>query len=141
MQISILFLWNISGTAFFEIYKRFDFGIEQWWISIATHVCFEWHIITEYIEYYIVKYNHFVWYYHVTYGFQIESTLYRWLNVKELLVRNKHEIQIHNHLVRNRTLSHLAKLVSLAKFVIHFCVNTVLKKKIFANQIVQLNGW
>ena len=31
--------------------------------------------------------------YHVTYAFQSESTLYSCLNVKELLVRSRHEIQ------------------------------------------------
>ena len=57
--------------------------------------------------------------YHVTYAFQSESTLYSCLNVKELLARNRREIgslsdcsgtQTHNHLIRKRTLNHLAKL-------------------------------
>ena len=56
---------------------------------------------------------------HVTYAFQSESTLDSCLNTKELLSRNRHEIRslsdcnwtrIHNHLVRKRTLNHLAKL-------------------------------
>ena len=60
-----------------------------------------------------------VCFYHVTYPFQIESTLYSCLNVKEFLARNRREIwslsdsngtQTHNHLVRKRTLNHLAKL-------------------------------
>ena len=56
--------------------------------------------------------------YHVTYTFQSESTLYSCLNVKELLARSRREIwslsdcnwtRTHNHLVRKRTLNHLAK--------------------------------
>ena len=53
------------------------------------------------------------------YAFQSEPTLYNCLNVKELLAQNKHDIwnlsnsngiRTHNHLVRKRTLNHLAKL-------------------------------
>ena len=64
--------------------------------------------------------------YHVTYAFQSESTFYSCLNVKELLARNRHEIWslsdckwtlTHNHLVRKRTLNHLVKLASLAKWL------------------------
>ena len=56
---------------------------------------------------------------HVTYAFQSESTLYSFLNVKELLARSRHEIwslsdcnwtRTHNHLVHKQTLNHLAKL-------------------------------
>ena len=55
--------------------------------------------------------------------FQSESTLYICLNVNELLARRRREIwslsdcnwiRIHNHLVRKRTLNHLAKLAVLA---------------------------
>ena len=65
-----------------------------------------------------------VCYCHFTYAFQSESTLYRCLNVKELLARNKCDIwslidcnrtRTYNHLVHKRTLNHLAKLASLAK--------------------------
>ena len=61
--------------------------------------------------------------YHVTYTFQIESTLYSCLNVKELLARSRREIwnlsdcnrtQTHNHLVHKRRLNHLAKLANMA---------------------------
>ena len=57
--------------------------------------------------------------YHVTYAFQSKSTLYVCLNVKELFARNRRDIcslsdcngtRIHNHLVRKRTLNHLANL-------------------------------
>ena len=57
--------------------------------------------------------------YHVTYAHQSESTLYSCLNFKELLARSRREIwslsdcnwtQTQNHLVRKRTLNHLAKL-------------------------------
>ena len=59
---------------------------------------------------------------HVTYAFQSESTLYSYLNVKELLARSRHEIwilsdsnwnQTQNHLVCKRTLNHLAKWLSV----------------------------
>ena len=60
-----------------------------------------------------------VWYYHVTYTFQSESTLYSCMNVKEPPTRNRRdvwhlsdskEIRTQNHLVRKRTLNHSAKL-------------------------------
>ena len=58
--------------------------------------------------------------YPVTYAFQSKSTLYSCLNVKELLAQSSREISrlsdcnwtwTHIHLVHNRTLSHLVKLV------------------------------
>ena len=56
-------------------------------------------------------------YYHVTYAFQSESTLYIFQNVKELLAGNRSDIwsdcngtEPHNHLVRKRRLNHLVKL-------------------------------
>ena len=60
-----------------------------------------------------------VCYYHVTYTFQSESTLYSCPNVKELLPRNKghisslsdcNGIKTYNHLISKRTLNQLAKL-------------------------------
>ena len=60
-----------------------------------------------------------VCYYHVRYAFSTELTLRSYLNVKELLVRNRpynwslidsNRIQTHNYLVRKQTLNHLAKL-------------------------------
>ena len=57
-------------------------------------------------------------------AFQNETTLYRWLDVKELLASKRRDIwsvsdnngiRTHNHLVRKRTLNHLAKLTGLAK--------------------------
>ena len=62
----------------------------------------------------------------VTYAFQIESTLYNCLNVKELLAHCRCEIwslsdgiwtRTQNHLVHKWTLNHLAKLPSLAKWL------------------------
>ena len=56
---------------------------------------------------------------HVTYAFQIESTLYSCLNVKVLLTQNRSQIwrlsdcnwtRTQNHLVLKQTLNHLAKL-------------------------------
>ena len=58
-------------------------------------------------------------FYHVTYEFDSESTLYSCLNVKELLARNRRHIwrlsdcngtRTHNHLICKRTVNHLAKL-------------------------------
>ena len=60
-----------------------------------------------------------VCFYHVTYEFESESTLYSCLNVKELLARSRrhiwtlsdcNETRTQNHLVRKRTLNHLAQL-------------------------------
>ena len=64
--------------------------------------------------------------YHVTYAFQSESRLYSYLNVKDFLARSRRVIwslsdwnwtRSQNHLVRKRILNHLAKLVSLAKWL------------------------
>ena len=60
----------------------------------------------------------YVCFYHITYAFQSESTLYICLNVKGLLARNMRDIwslsdcsgtRTHKHLVRKRTLNHLAE--------------------------------
>ena len=60
-----------------------------------------------------------VCFYHVTYAFQSESTLYSCLNVNKLLARSRREIWslsdcnwtwTYNHLVHKRTVNHLAKL-------------------------------
>ena len=68
-----------------------------------------------------------VCFYHVTYAFQSESTLYKCLNVKELLARSRREIwrwsdcnwiRTHNHLVHKRTLNHLAKLAKWLSCVV-----------------------
>ena len=70
--------------------------------------------------------------YHVTYAFHdSESTLYSCLNVKELLARNRRDIwnlsdckgtRTHNHIVRKRTLNHLAELsgCGFGSFCSHF---------------------
>ena len=71
-----------------------------------------------------MTYHKTVCYYHVTYAFQSELTLYIFLNIKELLAWNKSHIWIlsyyngtrtHNHLVCKWTRNNLAILVSLAK--------------------------
>ena len=58
-------------------------------------------------------------FYHATFAFQSEFTLYICLNVKELLAQNRrhiwslsdcNETRTHNHLVCKWTLNHLAKL-------------------------------
>ena len=60
-----------------------------------------------------------VCYYHITYAFWSESTLYSCLNIKELLAWDRRDIgslsdcngiRTNNHLVRKRELKHLAKL-------------------------------
>ena len=62
--------------------------------------------------------------YHVTCAFQSESTIYSYLNVKELLVRSRREIgslsdcnwtRTNSHLIHKRTLNHLAKLVKMVE--------------------------
>ena len=62
-------------------------------------------------------------FYHVTYVFQSESTLYSCLNFKKLLARNRRDIwslgnwngtRTHNLLIRKQTLNHLAKLAELS---------------------------
>ena len=69
-------------------------------------------------------YIRWIWlyYYHVTYAFQSESTLYSCLNVKELLARNRGDIwrlsdsngiRTHSHLVCKRTLTSLGKLLRI----------------------------
>ena len=61
--------------------------------------------------------NRIVCSYHVTYAFQSESTLYSFLNVKELLAQSRREIlslsdcnctRTNNHSVHKRTLNQLA---------------------------------
>ena len=63
-----------------------------------------------------------VCYYYIMYVFQSESKLYFYLNIKELLARNRRNIfsfcdckktRTQNHLFRKKTLSHLAKLTKL----------------------------
>ena len=65
-------------------------------------------------------------YYHATYTFQSECTLYSCLNVKKLLARNRHDIwnisdsnwiRAHNNLGRKRIFNYLAKLAGLAKWL------------------------
>ena len=67
-----------------------------------------------------------VCFYHVTYEFESESTLYNCLNVKELLAPSKRHIwrlsdcngiRTHNHLVCKRTPNHLAKLAKWLSWV------------------------
>ena len=65
--------------------------------------------------------------YHVTYGFQGESTLYICLNYKELLSPKRRNMsrlsdrkgtQTHNHLLRKRTLNHFSKLTKSLNWVV-----------------------
>ena len=75
----------------------------------------------------LTMYNTTVRCYRVTYAFQSDSTLYICLNVKELLAGNRRDIwsssncngtRTYNHLVRKRTLNHLAKMVKLLSYVV-----------------------
>ena len=68
-----------------------------------------------------------VCYYHVTYEFQSESTLYSLPNVKKPLAQSRHlvwslsnsnRIWIHNHLVCQQTLNHVAKLVKWLSYIV-----------------------
>ena len=85
---------------------------------------------------------------HVTYAFQSESTLYSCLNVKELLARRRCEIwswsdcnwtRTHNHLIRKRTLNHLAKLALNDWAVLWVIICTVYL--VVCSWPVWLNGW
>ena len=72
----------------------------------------------------------FIWlhvFFHVTYVFQSESRLYSCLNVKKLFARSRRKIwslsncnwtPTHKHLVRKRTLNHLAKLAKWLSCVV-----------------------
>ena len=69
---------------------------------------------------------------HVTYAFQSESTLYIWLNAKELLTRNRRDFwslsdcnrtRTHNHLVRKRTLNHFGKLTKSLTWIVSTYLN------------------
>ena len=64
---------------------------------------------------------------HATCAFQSESTLYTFLNFKELLARNREDIwslsdcngtRTHNDLVPKRTLNYLAKLMKLFNWIV-----------------------
>ena len=75
---------------------------------------------------------------HVTYTFQSESTLYSCLNVKELLARSRLKLwrrsdfnwtRTQKHLVRKRTLNHLAKWLSVRLRTKCFWVRVQLKSK------------
>ena len=66
-------------------------------------------------------------FYHVTYEFESESTLYSFLNVKEFLARSRRHIwrlsdcngtRTHNHLLRKRKLNHLAQLAKWLSCVV-----------------------
>ena len=68
-----------------------------------------------------------VCFYHVTYEFESESTLYSSLNLKELLAPRRHHIwrlsdcnwtRTHNHLFRKRRLNHLSKLAKWLSFAV-----------------------
>ena len=64
--------------------------------------------------------------YHVIYAFQSESTLYSCLNVKDPFSKQARNLKFkwlqrtrtHKHLVRKRTLSHLAKLAKWLSSVV-----------------------
>ena len=88
--------------------------------------------------------------YHITYAFQSESTLYDYLNVKELLARNRRDIwnlseynetRTHNHLVRKQTLNHLAKLVELSGCRFESRCSTVFINKKTMVSIFQLQSF
>ena len=65
------------------------------------------------------------------YSFQSESTLYIWLNVKELFARNRSHIwsfsdyngtRTHNHLVCKQALNHFAKLAKWLSCAVSDCL-------------------
>ena len=65
---------------------------------------------------------------HITYAFHSESALYSCLNVKKILAQNKRKIwflsdwnwtKTDNHLLRKRTLHHLAKMAKSLSWVVN----------------------
>ena len=95
-----------------------------WWQSRSLH-CQLWKILQKsclFFSMYVLFHVCTVCTCHVTYAFQSESTLYSYLNVKELRARSRREIWslsdcnwtgAQNHLVRKRTLNHLVKWLSV----------------------------
>ena len=94
---------------------------------------------------------------HVTWAFQSESTLYSWLNVKELLTQSRCKIwslsdcnwtRTQNHLVCKGTLSHLAKLQILRLL---WARNSLISRQLYSvdslwtrtwnEKMFWLNGW
>ena len=91
-----------------------------------------------------------VCYYHVTYKFQNESTLYSWLNVKQLLAQNRrdswslsdsNEIRTHNHLVCRQTLNHLSKQAKWLSCVVSTYLYGVFDCYYHDTRPALLNGW
>ena len=109
MNIWSIDLWDLKENTLKSLISillilRFLFLLFQWRILTPLTICS----------------------YHVTYAFQSESTLYSCLNVKELLAQSRRKIwslsdcnwtRTQKHLVRKRTLNHLAKLVLLGKWL------------------------
>ena len=84
-------------------------------------------------------------YYHVTYAFQSESTLYSCLNIKELLAQNRrgisslsdsNRIRTHNHLVHNETLNQLAKLDNNWAVLWVLALNICLNGWVFVSKLI-----
>ena len=84
-------------------------------------------------------------YYHVTYAFQSESTLYSCLNIKKLLAQNRRgisslsdsdRIRTHNHLVHNETLNQLAKLDNNWAVLWVLALNICLNGWVFVSKLI-----
>ena len=84
-------------------------------------------------------------YYHVTYAFQSESTLYSCLNIKKLLAQNRrgisslsdsNRIRTHNHLVHNETLNQLAKLDNNWAVLWVLALNICLNGWVFVSKLI-----
>ena len=91
------------------------------------------------VSMYTRKWSLTVWSYHVTYVFQSESTLYIFLNIKKLLAWGRRNIwnlsdrnatQTHNHLVRKRTINHLAKLDQFGQMVDYLFMNKWIRVRV-----------
>ena len=93
-------------------------------------------------------------FYHVTYTFQNEFTLYICLNFKELLARNRDHVWslsdsngswIHNHLACKQTLNHLAKLTKALRWVLStdlcgaFCCMLLLRHLCISDRVHTLH--
>ena len=86
---------------------------------------------------------------HITYAFQSESTLYIYLNIKELLAWNRRHIwrlsdcsgtRTYNHLLRNQILKHLAKLASWLSCVVSTYLNGAFNC-MFLSSHVRISEW
>ena len=115
-------LWKQRGAEFSQIKDMF-FSLNFQAMQIST-----WRIFADEGNIFYIPSMQTVCSYRVTVMFQSESTLSSCLNVKELLAQNRCDIwnlnecnrtRTNNHLVRKRTLNHLAKVARWLSYVVN----------------------